>query len=366
MLEPATPIFLESTNSEAEALKLETAKSFNLDENFILKISINDSLLFFELDKINSFPKKDFKVFLSLSELGRINKFFNQFEDTQEVLVSFETLIESKNISVVEEEKKMRLKIINPVNRKDFFIDIPLKEKDVKSEMTSIIEYINLLNNKIDELEKKVNDLCIFKEEYLKRKEEKQKLKSKDKKDKVNEKEKEKEKKKKEITNIFKESDIIKNEGEINLILNWFDNKEIKTNLLFNSKKDGDLLSTLYKKVKDKSPLLIIIKTSKGYKFGGYSSLPIVGDNKWYVDNNSFIFSLDMKQKYNANNKSTNHILGNGDLLQFGNDIRIYDKATSQVDNFIGKSDYNSPGNYKMNGGNKNFQVSRFEVYEIS
>ena len=364
MLEPATPIYLEATNSEAEAMKLKTAKSYNLDENFILKISINDSLIFFELDKINSFPKKDFKVFLSLSELGRINKFFNQFEDTQEVLVSFENLIESKNISVVEEEKKMRLKIINPVNRKEFFIDIPLKEKDVKSEMTSIIEYINLLHNRIEELEKKVNDLCLFKEEYLKRKEEKQKLKPKDK---IKEKEKEKEKeKKKEVINVFKESDIIKNEDEINLILNWFDNKEIKTNLLFNSKKDGDLLSTLYKKVKDKSPLLIIIKTSKGFKFGGYCSLPIVGDNKWYVDNNSFIFSLDMKQKYDANNKSTNHILGNGDLLQFGNDIRIYDKATSQVDNFIGKSDYNSPKNYKMNGGNKNFQVSSFEVYEIT
>ena len=362
MLEPATPIYLEATNSEAEAMKLKTAKSYNLDENFILKISINDSLIFFELDKINSFPKKDFKVFLSLSELGRINKFFNQFEDTQEVLVSFENLIESKNISVVEEEKKMRLKIINPVNRKEFFIDIPLKEKDVKSEMTSIIEYINLLHNRIEELEKKVNDLCLFKEEYLKRKEEKQKLKPKDK---IKEKEKEKEKKK-EVINVFKESDIIKNEDEINLILNWFDNKDIKTNLLFNSKKDGDLLSILYKKVKDKSPLLIIIKTSKGFKFGGYCSLPIVGDNKWYVDNNSFIFSLDMKQKYDANNKSTNHILGNGDLFQFGNDIRIYDKATSQVDNFIGKSDYNSPKNYKMNGGNKNFQVSSFEVYEIS
>ena len=118
-------------------------KTFSLEENFTLKISINETLLFFELDKLNSFPKKDYKIYLSLDELGRINKFFNQFESTQEVLVSFDTLIESKNISVIEEEKKMRLKINNLANRKEFFIDIPLKEKDLKSEMSSLIEYIN-------------------------------------------------------------------------------------------------------------------------------------------------------------------------------------------------------------------------------
>ena len=352
MLEAATPVIKEMIIKEG--MQFKENKTFNLEENFTLKISINETLLFFELDKLNSFPKKDYKIYLSLDELGRINKFFNQFESTQEVLVSFDTLIESKNISVIEEEKKMRLKINNPVNRKEFFIDIPLKEKDLKSEMASLIEYINSLHNKIDNLEKKVDDLVIFKKEYLKRKEEKRK-----------QKEKNKTKEKPKEINIFKESNIIKKEDDKKLILSWFDNKPIKTNLLFNSKKDGNLLSTLYKKVENKPFILIIIKTSTGYKFGGYCSIPILGDNKWYIDYSSFIFSLDTKQKYNVDNNSNTHILGNGDLFQFGNDLRIYNKATSRSDNFVGKSDYNCPENYELNGGEKNFCISSFEVYEI-
>ena len=110
---------------------------------------------------------------------------------------------------------------------------------------------------------------------------------------------------------------------------------------------------------------MFIIKTLKGYKFGGYSYVPIKGDNKWYIDNRSFIFSLDMKTKYDANSNSTTHILGNGDLLQFGNDLRIYNQATSKLENFIGKSDYNCPENYEMNGGYKYFGIYSFEIYEI-
>ena len=91
MLEAATPIIKEMIIKEG--MQFKENKTFNLEENFTLKISINETLLFFELDKLNSFPKKDYKIYLSLDELGRINKFFNQFESTQEVLVSFDTLI---------------------------------------------------------------------------------------------------------------------------------------------------------------------------------------------------------------------------------------------------------------------------------
>ena len=57
----------------------------------------------------------------------------------------------------------MKIKIKNPINEKVYFINIPLKEKDLKNEMDSIITYISSLNNRIDELEKKVNKL----EQYI-------------------------------------------------------------------------------------------------------------------------------------------------------------------------------------------------------
>lgn len=152
-----------------EGIKYTNTKTYSLENNgekFILKISINEKLIFFELEKLNLIPKKDFNIHLSLEELVKINRFFNQFETVPEILTSLETLLESKNISVVEEERKIKLKIINPSNKKEFFIDIPLKEKDLKSEINSINEYISSLNNKMIELENKVNDLLLFKEEY--------------------------------------------------------------------------------------------------------------------------------------------------------------------------------------------------------
>ena len=131
-----------------------------------------------------------------------------------------------------------------------------------------------------------------------------------------------------------------------------------------NSKDDGDLLTTFFTKVGNKTPTLIIIKTTNNYLFGGYTSEIWKNDANWHKDNNSFIFSFSTKQKYGVID-SYQHIWGRNDFIQFGNDIRIYDKCTSNNDNYVGKICYNSPDNYLINGGNKNFTVSSYEVYEI-
>ena len=359
MIPPETP----TTKDEMEGIKFSNTKTYKLEDKneiFQLKISINETIIFFEIEKLNIIPKNDFNIHLSLEELGKINKFFNQFDTTAEVFVSFDTLLESKKISVFEEEKKIKLKIHNPANKNEFYLDIPLKEKDTKSEIKSIYEYINSLNNKIIDLEKKVDDLCTFKEEYLKRKKEKKKNMGKE-----IETKKEEEKEVEITLDIFKDSSIIQTKDDIKLILSWLNKKSIKTNLLFNSKTDGNLLSDLYKKVENKFPILIFIKSKKGFRFGGYSPFPLLCDEKWYKENDSFIFSFDTKNKYNANALSSTHILGNADLFQFGNDIRIYNYFTRTNDNYVGKCDYDSPKNYEINGGVRNYTVLNLEIYEI-
>lgn len=264
----------------------------------------------------------------------------------------------------------MKIKIRNPINLKEFEINIPLKEKDFKSEIRSINEYIISLNNKVNELEKKVNDLCLFKEEYLKRKKEKEKQKEAKGKT-INEGNKPETKgeaeldKEKENKCIFKDSKIIENEEDIKLISSWIKRRSFRTNLLFSSKIRENLFTNFFKNLENKSPILILIKTKEGYIFGGYCTKPIANDNKWIKDDSSFIFSLYLKQKYDAICTSNTHIIGNKDLFQFGNDIRIYNKATSRNDNYIGKSDYSSPGNYDMNGGQKYFTLGKLEAYEI-
>lgn len=67
---------------------------------------MNEKLIFFEIEKMNEYPKRDFNIYLSLVELGKINKFFNQFETMSEVFSALENLLKNGNISVKEEEKK--------------------------------------------------------------------------------------------------------------------------------------------------------------------------------------------------------------------------------------------------------------------
>ena len=109
-------------------------ESFELDDIYILKISINEEIIFYEIEEKNKFPKEDYNIFLNLEELCKINRYFCQFETLKEVFNSFKKLISDKNISIIKGDKLIQLKIKNPLNDKEFFINIPLKVKDLKSE----------------------------------------------------------------------------------------------------------------------------------------------------------------------------------------------------------------------------------------
>ena len=88
------------------------------------------------------------------------------------------------------------------------------------------------------------------------------------------------------------ESDILNKEEE-DLLLNWLPKKPNKIILLLN--KDGDSTTTFMNKCNGKCPTLAIIKTTNGYKFGGYTTQ--IWKEGEIKDNNAFVFSLDNKKK---------------------------------------------------------------------
>ncbi len=51
----------------------------------------------------------------------------------------------------------MKIKIINPINNREFYINVLSKEKYIRSEINSIITYFTSLNEKVKKLEDKVN-----------------------------------------------------------------------------------------------------------------------------------------------------------------------------------------------------------------
>jgi len=333
-------------------IKFDASETFEINTDnkiYALKISYNEQLIYFEIKEKNAFVKDEYNLYINLKELGNISKFFYQFETVKEVFDSLKSLIDKKNLSIIQEEKKMKIKIINPINNREFYINVLSKEKDIKSEINSIITYVTSLNEKVQKLENKVNLLENKLNEIIKEKEEK--------------------KKKKELYEKYQinKSSVI-NKEEIDLFMNWLDQKPKKIKLLLDSKIDGDLTQTFYNKCGGKFPTVVFVKTTKGKRFGGYCS--IGWENKKggaLKDTNSFIFSLDKKKKYKIKNPDK-AFQTNSDYFAFGystSDFLIYNNCTSNtISCNYNTGTYETTEQYELNG-EKNFTVSSYEVYQI-
>ena len=332
-------------------IKFDASETFEINTDnkiYALKISYNEQLIYFEIKEKNAFVKDEYNLYIDLNELGKISRFFNQFETVKEVFDSLKSLIDKKNLSIIQEEKKMKIKIINPINNREFYINVLSKEKDIKSEINSIITYVTSLNEKMQKLENKVNLHENMLNEIIKEKEEK--------------------KKKKELYEKYQinKSSVI-NKEEIDLFMNWLDQKPKKIKLLLDSKIDGDLTQTFYNKCGGKFPTVVFVKTTKGKRFGGYCSIGWENKNGGYMkDINNFIFSLDKKKKYKIKNPDK-AIQTSSDYFAFGggSDFYIYDKCTSYIYNYNQNTGtYETTEQYELNG-EQYFTVSSYEVYQI-
>ena len=323
-------------------------KSFEIhsnEKNYLLKVSLNDKLIFFEIEEKNIFPKGEYNIYLSLEELGKINRYFLQFDTLKEVLVSLEKLISKNNLSIIKDEKRMKIKIINPSNDREIFINVPLKEKDLKSEIESLIPYIASLNERIQILEKKLDEIYIYKD-YL-----------------------EEIRKEKELLKQYEigKSQIL-NKNEMELFLSWLTIKPKKIKLLLDSRIDGDLTETFYNKCSGKNPTVVFVKTTKGHRFGGYSSIPWKNLNGGFgEDDKNFIFSLDKQKKYNIKNpKKAIQTYSTYFAFGGGSDFLLNNKCTSTNSNYNNNSGtYNTTETYELNGGENNYTVLSYEVYQI-
>ena len=335
-------------SSSRKEIKFDLSESFEITTDnkiYELKISYNEQLMFFEIKEKNAFLRDEFNLYTNLKELVDINRFFNQFETIKQVFNTIKKLINKKNISIIQEEKKMKIKIINPIDDEEFFINVNSKEKDTKSEINSIIACVNSLTQKVQNLENKVNILENKVNELIKEKEEK---------------------KKKELYGQISKSSVI-NKDEIDLFMNWFDKKPTKIKLLLDSKIDGDSTQTFYNKCSNKFPTVVFVKTTKGRRFGGYCSIGWEKTNgSFKKDINNFIFSLDKKKKYKIK-KPENGIYTNSGYFAFGGGFDFFIENNCTSNNISSNNNgvtYETTEQHELNG-ESNFTVSSYEVYQI-
>ena len=372
----------------SKSIKFDKTKFYEIElnnEKYIFKISNNENIMLFEVEEINKFPKQEFNIYLNLEELRKLNKFFLQFDSLNEVSESIKKIIDNNALKIEKKSKEMILKFINPINSESLNIILSLKEKDVKAEINSLNSYIVKLNEKIENLEQKVdflekklneNDnkfIEIF--NYMKNHESCLNINKRyENNNKIEQQISDEElarQLQKELNELnvdnnynLETSNIVK-KNEIELILSWLEEKPKKFELLLDSKKDGDLTSTFYNKCKNKSPTIVFIETTKGYRFGGYTSK--IWKKGYDCDNKSFVFSLDLKSKYNCkNNNWAIYYTEEYSFFFFGNNIYIKNNCTKHTNNYLNDPDsYDIPEKHELNGGDNYFQVKSYELYEI-
>jgi len=374
---PVTPI-KQATNSEENILNFDL--QFN-EHNFnfaLCEIEKKKLKLIAKEAKTNNLENEYYKyeIILELSTLKISHKYFKMFDDYTEFKDNFIALCNSKKVGITSFDKDtIKLKIDLALVENNIFI-IELKKVEIKGkekEMNNIkiIQNLNLRieeleknskikDDKILSLEKELNELKISKEKEIK-----------DIKDEIIQLKNNFSLIKKEcLTDFFKDSNILINNDDKKLISSWVPWTLKQTKLLFNSNIDGDSLGEFLKKSKGKYPTIVIIQTTKGGMFGGYTSKP--WKEKKTIDNYAFVFSLYTKKKYSI--KDPSRAVGLGYLgqsygaLMFGwgaNAIVVYEKSTSNLRNYVGNETYDIPESYELNNGEKYFTVRSFELFHL-
>ena len=184
-------------------------------------------------------------------------------------------------------------------------------------------------------------------------------------------------------TNINKNNNIIINFNskifnqisEITFILDEIKKKGnyIKgINLIFRASEDGDRMDKFNNKCDNRENALIIIKTTKGYIFGGFTKVGWNNKSKDVFDDNAFIFSYNLKKIYNIKNpKYALHRQSGDGRISFGSSSYVFllgnnflnrnSSTTDKMIDYIGEN-----MDKEINGGEKNFKVLELEVFQIS
>ena len=321
----------------------------------------NNSLKFILAHKNKNGICLKFEKSFTFEELNKISKWFKIFDSLEEVYEDIIKLMENKQVNINLEENIAKLVFnINMEKIKEFDIVLEKKELTKDELINNLINENKELKIKVNNLEKRINSL----EERFNAFEKKSQTEKKSENNENNE----------NKTNEILKSDIIDDEDKktLNNWINLNNNKTIK--LLYKASRDGDSYQDFYRLCEDKGPTITIALTTKGYKFGGFTSLswnnPNNGkdNNKYYEDKNAFIFSLNKKRKYYPKIGDNRHVWmwsDRGPSFGGGNDMTLHNNCLHN------NNSYNNSFTYQiekceLNGGEYNFTVKDYEVYSIN
>ena len=367
----------------------ETSKNFEIiykDDKYGLNIDGNS----FEnkiILRLNSL-KDNFIIYkneYSLEELININDIFKKFNSVNDFINSFEDLIENKKVIIennqneatniylgilfsnfLGKETKIILNLQLNIKKEDYNKFLLLKISNLEKIVSQKDEEIKNIkiefNGKINILEQRIKEI----ENLIK-----------------NEKKDENNKNNNNNLHILDnfssiiKSDILNDKSNFDLLYKRLNpkNQNIKFNLIFKADKNNSSVSDFHKYCDEKKNVLVLIKTDKDVRFGGFTSEGFDSSSWHKKDNKAFLFSLDKKHIYEIK-KGKNAIycfkkygpcfVGAQNGSGYFN-ISIKEDIFKNQQNTGNNEDNSYEINYdfELNNGEKDFKVKQLEVFQI-
>ena len=264
----------------------------NTGKMFYINLLNQEEYLIITAYYISNKNKIEYESKFDISYIKKV-KLFILYDTINECLEEINLGINTGKSYLVEEKNYINIFIpLNNIKFNEINFKVDLKEninivnnKEI-NELKNVIKEQNNdiinLKNKVNQLEILVNDLLIFKKDIVGK-----------------------------IT--FKiNSKIVDSYFNIILIKNWINNinnessKIIKAKLLYKLSKDGDSIDTFHQKCDNNSPTLLLVETTNGRKFGGYTTCVWSVNKGGKKDGKTFLFSLDEKKMYKKKKEHEN------------------------------------------------------------
>ena len=264
----------------------------NTGKMFYINLLNQEEYLIITAYYISNKNRVEYESKFDISYIKKV-KLFILYDTINECLEEINSGINTGKSYLVEEKNYINIFIpLNNIKFNEINFKVDLKEninivnnKEI-NELKNVIKEQNNdiinLKNKVNHLEILVNDLLIFKNDIVGK-----------------------------IT--FKiNSKIVDSYFNIILIKNWINNinnessKIIKAKLLYKLSKDGDSIDTFHQKCDNNSPTLLLVETTNGRKFGGYTTCVWSVNKGGKKDGKTFLFSLDEKKLYKKKKEHEN------------------------------------------------------------
>ena len=136
--------------------------------------------------------------------------------------------------------------------------------------------------------------------------------------------------------------------------------------------ENGSKSEDFHKYCDNKGPTLILIKTTKNKIFGGFTPLNWSQKNDYEIgmNNQTFIFSLNLKKKYNMIQKDGYAIYcSKARGPEFGNcDFRLNENMKKGKTYANESTNFLSGNNLELTGGKgecEEFEINEFEIFKV-